>query len=165
MGRRSGTSAATGCRSTSGGTTPADASRCSWPPGRKCARRLHAPSASVSQAVTSPAMSRSAAHPLRRLCKTIPVIVLLASPPPLAADTYPRQPGVDAFHYVFRLELSDASPEITGDADVDLLLKDERVDTVRLDLASAANGKGMTVTAVTSGGQPVRYVHQSNVLT
>ena len=36
---------------------------------------------------------------------------------------------------------------------------------VALDLASSANGKGMTVTAVTAGGQPVAYVHQNNVLT
>ena len=36
----------------------------------------------------------------------------------LAADTYPRQPGVDALHYVFRLGLSDASNEITGETTV-----------------------------------------------
>jgi len=83
----------------------------------------------------------------------------------LRADTYPRQPGVDAWHYVFRLELSDATPDITGEATVDLAFTKDGVTSVALDLASAANGKGMTVTGVTSGGQPARYVHRDNVLT
>jgi len=42
------------------------------------------------------------------------VVVLSATAPAAFADTYPRQPGVDAWHYVFRLEISDASPAITG---------------------------------------------------
>jgi aminopeptidase N len=81
------------------------------------------------------------------------------------ADTYPRQPGVDAWHYTFRLEVSDTNPEITGVATVDLRFTKDGVDKVALDLASSANGKGMTVTAVTIGGQPVAYVHRNNVLT
>ena len=31
-------------------------------------------------------------------------------------DTYPRQPGVDAIHYVFRLAIDDGSDRIEGDA-------------------------------------------------
>jgi aminopeptidase N len=81
------------------------------------------------------------------------------------ADTYPRQPGVDAWHYVFRLELSDTSPEISGDATVDLRLTKDGVTNVSLDLASAADGKGMTVTSVTSGGKNAQYTHRNNVLT
>lgn len=84
---------------------------------------------------------------------------------PARADTYPRQAGVDASHYVFRLDLSDAKPDITGEATVDLRVTRDGVTSVALDLASAANGKGMTVTTVTSGGQAVRYLHQNNVLT
>jgi hypothetical protein len=34
----------------------------------------------------------------------------------LAADTYPRQPGIDALHYVFRVTLSDDTDEIIGEA-------------------------------------------------
>ena len=35
----------------------------------------------------------------------------------LSADTYPRQPGVDAQHYVFRLTLlTSDSNEVQGDA-------------------------------------------------
>ena len=36
----------------------------------------------------------------------------------LAADTYPRQPGVDALHYVFRLTISDLNNEIAGESTV-----------------------------------------------
>jgi len=82
-----------------------------------------------------------------------------------SADSYPRQPGVDAWHYVFRLELSDANPEIAGEATVDLLVRRDGVTDAALDLASAANGKGMTVTAVSSSGRPVTYVHKGNRLT
>jgi aminopeptidase N len=81
------------------------------------------------------------------------------------ADTYPRQPGVDAWHYTFRLEVSDTSPEITGEATVDLRFTTDGVTRVALDLGSSANGKGMTVTSVTSGGHKVSYVHQNNLLT
>jgi aminopeptidase N len=81
-----------------------------------------------------------------------------------SADTYPRQIGIDAWHYVFRLELSDTQPEITGEATVDLRITKDGVEQVALDLASAANGKGMTVTEVTSGGEAVPFVHRNNVL-
>ena len=39
-------------------------------------------------------------------------------PAALGADTYPRQTGIDAVHYVFRLALGDASDEITGEATI-----------------------------------------------
>jgi hypothetical protein len=47
----------------------------------------------------------------------------LALAPPLRADTYPRQPWVDAVHYRFALELSDSSPEITTGEPVRLPLE------------------------------------------
>jgi aminopeptidase N len=81
------------------------------------------------------------------------------------ADTYPRQPGIDAWHYVFRLTLSDTSPEIQGEATVDLrIAKDGTPDAV-LDLASSSGGKGMTVTGVTSNGHAVPFVHEHDRLT
>src|SRR5947207_2084046 len=93
------------------------------------------------------------------------VLLCLANVSLARADTYPRQPGVDAWHYIFRIELSDASPEITGEATVDLRVTRDDLREIVLDLASPANGKGMTVTAVTSGGQPVRFTHANNHLT
>ena len=80
-----------------------------------------------------------------------------------AADTYPRQPGVDAVHYVFRLTLGDASDEISGQTTVTLKLA-AGVTEAFLDLTSAAGGKGMTVSAVTLGGKPVDFTHRSDRL-
>lgn len=80
-----------------------------------------------------------------------------------AEDTYPRQPAVDALHYVFRLTLADASDEIQGEATV-LVKVAPPVTEVALDLASAAGSTGMTVTGVTSGGRPVAFTHADNRL-
>ena len=44
----------------------------------------------------------------------------------LAADTYPRQPGVDALHYVFRLTISDLNNEIAGESTVTRPLRHRR---------------------------------------
>src|SRR5215467_4867985 len=83
---------------------------------------------------------------------------------PLVADTYPRQQGVDAWHYVFRLTLSDDTDEIQGDATVVVRFVQAGVKEVALDLASVASGKGMTVVDVTSGSSQVSYTHQSDRL-
>jgi len=82
----------------------------------------------------------------------------------VAADTYPRQPGIDAEHYVFRLTLGDETDEIAGEATVTLRFLHDGVGEAALDLASPANGKGMQVTEVTSGGKAVTYTHQSDRL-
>jgi len=80
------------------------------------------------------------------------------------ADNYPRQPGVDAQHYVFRVTLSDATDEIQGEATADLLFVRNGVTQAVLDLAGPKDGKGMTVTSVTWGGEPVRYTHNADRL-
>src|SRR5688572_21713525 len=80
------------------------------------------------------------------------------------ADTYPRQLGVDAVHYVFRLTLGDDSNEIRGEATVNLRFVAEGVREVFLDLASAANGKGMIVSTITSNGRTVPFTHQNDRL-
>lgn len=80
------------------------------------------------------------------------------------ADTYPRQPAIDAEHYTFHLVLRDDTDEISGDADVELRFV-KSVGEFFLDLASASNGKGMTVTEVTSSRGPVRYEHTGDRLT
>src|SRR6188472_3169045 len=78
-------------------------------------------------------------------------------------DTYPRQPGVDAIHYVFRLTIADGSDQIAGDATVTFKLA-AGVREVVLDLTSAAGGKGMTVSGVTVGGQSVAFQHAADRL-
>ena len=79
-------------------------------------------------------------------------LLLPILPVAAAADTYPRQPGIDAIHYVFRLGLIDASSEITGETTVTVKLLQDLVGDVTLDLTSIAAGKGMTVLSVRKGG-------------
>lgn len=83
---------------------------------------------------------------------------------PAFGDLYPRQPGVDAIHYVFKLSLGDASDEIEGEAGVRLRLVADGVREVFLDLASPAGGKGMAVRSVSDGGKPVAFTHKDDRL-
>lgn len=78
-------------------------------------------------------------------------LALLLLPAALSADTYPRQPGIDVLHYVFRLGLTDASSEIAGETTVTVKFLQDRVAALTLDLASMAAGKGMTVQSVRKG--------------
>ena len=78
--------------------------------------------------------------------------LLLMVPSLVSADTYPRQAGIDALHYVFRLTLGDASNEIAGEATVTIKIIEDSVPEVALDLASLAGGTGMTVQSVRRGG-------------
>lgn len=76
------------------------------------------------------------------------------------ADTYPRQAGVDAVHYVFRLSLGDTSGEIAGEASVTVQFAIDGLREVVLDLASANAGTGMTVAAV----GPLPFAHTGDRL-
>ena len=78
--------------------------------------------------------------------------LLLLFPTALWADIYPRQPGVDALHYAFRLTLSDNSNDISGETTITVKFLRDGVADLTLDLASMAAGKGMTVQSVRKGG-------------
>lgn len=91
-------------------------------------------------------------------------LLLWLAAPPLAADTYPRQPGIDVLHYAFSLALSDQSAAIEGDARVTLRVLDIAVREVALDLVVADAATGMTVTAVTGEGGPVSFTHADDRL-
>jgi len=93
------------------------------------------------------------------------LLILVWLAPVLPADTYLRQPAVDALHYVFRLTLAEETDQIAGAATVDLRFHHDGATEFALDLVSAAEGKGMTVTEVASGGSAVRYRHHSDRLT
>ena len=82
----------------------------------------------------------------------------------LRADTYPRQPGVDAIHYVFRLTITDANNEIAGESTATVKFVTAGVKEFVLDLTSASAGKGMTVSSVTCNGQPVQFSHSADQL-
>ncbi len=86
--------------------------------------------------------------------------VLLLLPTLATADTYPRQAGVDAIHYVFALALSDTTDEIAGRATVTVKFLADGVREVVLDLTSATAGKGMTVRSVDG----LAFVHDRNRL-
>jgi aminopeptidase N len=81
-------------------------------------------------------------------------------------DTYPRQQGVDALHYVFRLTLSDSTDEIQGEATAEIRFTKDNVAELVLDLMSVVDSskKGMTVTEVSSGGTVIKATHQADRL-
>lgn len=81
------------------------------------------------------------------------------------ADTYERQPGVDVQHYIFRVSLSDENDALAGETTVTVRFLKDGLTSFWLDLASAAGGKGMTVSDVTSAGAPVAHSHQNDRLT
>lgn len=73
----------------------------------------------------------------------MPFIIPLAFAASLAfADSYPRQPGNDAQHYIFRVTLSDESDEIGGLATIDLKFVQDGIAEAVLDLTSVNAGKG-----------------------
>ena len=81
------------------------------------------------------------------------------------ADNYPRQPFIDAQHYVFRVTLTDEDNSIRGATTVTFRFVTAGVHQFALDLASAKDGKGMTVDAVSSGAAAVPFTHQNDRLT
>ena len=99
--------------------------------------------------------------PARTLWTALAALLIAA---PGRADTYPRQPGVDAVHYVFRLALEDSSNKIAGETTITFRLA-QGVREVALDLASAVGDKGMTVAAVKVGGRSVAFKHTADRLT
>lgn len=91
-------------------------------------------------------------------------VALAGAAPGASADSYPRQPGVDALHYVFRIALGDASDAIEGEASVRVRFLRDGVEELALDLASPVGEKGMTVDSVTCAGQPVSFEHRDDRL-
>jgi aminopeptidase N len=71
---------------------------------------------------------------------------------------------VDAVHYVFRLTVDDETNAIEGETTATLRFVTPAVDEVFLDLAAPAQGKGMSVTAVTGTTGPLRYTHAADRL-
>ena len=72
-----------------------------------------------------------------------------------AVDTYPRQWGIDALNYAFSVTFSDDTDRIEGETTIEFRFVEDGVGEFALDLISASadlDGKGMTVSGVTSGG-------------
>ena len=70
----------------------------------------------------------------------------------LCADNYPRQPGIDVQHYIFRVTLSDDSNEISGRSTAIVRFVRDGVTQVWLDLADT-----MKVSEVTLAGVAVMH--------
>jgi aminopeptidase N len=75
------------------------------------------------------------------------------------ADNYPRQPGIDVQHYIFRVTLRDDSNEIAGETTVRVRVIQAGTSRLALDLADP-----MQVDAVTSQGAAVAFEHSSGKL-
>lgn len=103
-------------------------------------------------------------HPIRLSAIALALVVAVAAG--AWADTYPRQTGVDATHYVFRLTLlTGASNEIQGEATARFRILAPDLREIALDLATPRpDGKGMTVTAVTGVGGAVPFTHRDDRL-
>ena len=82
------------------------------------------------------------------------------------ADPYPRRVGIDIERYRFDLELRDDTDEITGRATVTVRFTQDGVTELPLDLVSrSAEGQGMRVSSVSSGGTDLGFTHSDDLLT
>jgi aminopeptidase N len=81
-------------------------------------------------------------------------LLLLALGACAFADNYPRQPGIDVQHYIFRVTLRDDSNEIAGETTVRVRILQAGVSRLALDLADP-----MHVDAVTSAGAAIAFEH------
>ena len=102
---------------------------------------------------------------LRRILTGTILAATLAGP--ALADPYPVDDRFEAEHYRFALTLSDDSDAIDVIADIDLRIHDPALDAVFLDLVRKSpdrDGRGMTVSAVSSDNEPLRFRHRDDRL-
>jgi aminopeptidase N len=88
---------------------------------------------------------------------------LLAVSLDLSADTYPRQPWVDAIHYRFAVSLNETTPHVTAEAAATFRLL-AAAEAIELDLVNESAGSGMRVRAVTLADRAVPYTHAGDRL-
>ena len=132
--------------------------------------------------------------PIARLVSRSLCVLAVAAflTPRLAADTYPRQPGIRITGYTFDITLSDASDEFVVADTVDVQFVAAGVTTIELDLCKFSEkprsgklasgfadpcaepsggrgggpapqgGKGMNVTGVTAAGQALTFQHEND---
>jgi aminopeptidase N len=101
---------------------------------------------------------------MRRVLPSALLSFLIAASTVSAADTYPRQQGVDALHYVFKLTITDANNEIAGESTATVRFVAAGVKELALDLIKSTGAAGMAVSAVTCGGQPTTFTHDTERL-
>jgi aminopeptidase N len=108
---------------------------------------------------------------MKHLNKIIVIGLFLTIGLPVSAsaffDLYPKNPNIDVINYVFKLNLSDSTDEIIGEATVDVRFVAVGISEFRLDLTNATKelgGKGMNVSRVISVGKAVEYRHENNAV-
>ena len=94
-------------------------------------------------------------------------LLIIALPLSVFPDTYPKNPNIDVINYIFKLELSDKTDEITGEATIEVNFLVDGIRELRLDLINQSkdlNGKGMLVSSAASDGKAVEFRHENNAL-
>lgn len=82
-------------------------------------------------------------------------------------DGYPKNPNIDIINYIFKIELSDTTDEISVDLTVDVRFVEKSVEKVRLDLVNTSTeleNKGMVVSSVSSNGNALKFTHENDEL-
>jgi aminopeptidase N len=93
-----------------------------------------------------------------RRAAVVCAILTLFLPSWAPADTYPRQPAVDALHYRFAIMLSEHSARIEGEATATFRIL-APVQAIELDLIAGTADHGMSVTSVMLDATPVVFTH------
>jgi len=94
-------------------------------------------------------------------------LLIIALPLSVFPDTYPKNPNIDVINYIFKLELSDGTDEIIGEATIEVNFLVDGIRELRLDLINQSkdlNGKGMLVSSAASDGKAVEFRHENNAL-
>ena len=96
------------------------------------------------------------------------IVWLIFLLPCTAAFSQSYNPIVDILHYSYSLDLNDHDDNITGKAEITLLIR-EKTNAIPLDLTQKnSEGKGMTVTAVEEvlpeGEQSLAFIHEKERL-
>lgn len=82
-------------------------------------------------------------------------------------DGYPKNPNIDVINYIFNIELSDTTDEISVDLTVDVRFLAKGIEKMRLDLVNTSSklqNKGMVVSGVSSNGNPLKFSHINDEL-
>jgi aminopeptidase N len=100
-----------------------------------------------------------------RVARLVVVFVGALGSSALWADTYPRQPAIDAIHYRFRVTVRESSAQIDAEATATFRIV-APVASIELDLIGPGPSAttGMTVARVTRGSAEVSFSHAANRL-
>ncbi|MBC7898735.1 MAG: M1 family peptidase, partial [Saprospiraceae bacterium] len=103
--------------------------------------------------------------------KTFLITLLLLTLVPVSTfafrDIYPKSPKIDVINYTFKLELSDKTDEIIGEATIGVRFLSDGIHELRFDLtnrSTSLKGKGMSVSSVVSDSGPLKYRHENNAI-